>query len=73
MYGSLGIFAAYPFGHILYNEFNISPENDYIQFSNSFLLYFMMGFCYLGGLYIYAIRVPEKWYPGKFCIWGSSH
>ena len=27
----------------------------------------------LTGAIIYAIRVPEKWYPKTFDIWGSSH
>lgn len=27
-----------------------------------------MGIFYIGGLYIYLKRIPEKWYPGKFDI-----
>ena len=27
-----------------------------------------MGVFYIGGLYIYLKRIPEKWYPGKFDI-----
>ncbi|KAF9514463.1 hypothetical protein BS47DRAFT_1316810 [Hydnum rufescens UP504] len=29
--------------------------------------------CYLNGALIYASRVPERWYPGTFDIFGSSH
>ena len=27
----------------------------------------------LSGGIIYALRIPERWYPGRFDIWGSSH
>ncbi|KAJ3283459.1 hypothetical protein HK104_010375 [Borealophlyctis nickersoniae] len=32
-----------------------------------------MGALYALGAVIYATRVPEKFYPGKFDIWGHSH
>jgi adiponectin receptor len=31
------------------------------------------GALYILGAAIYATRVPEKWSPGKYDIWGSSH
>lgn len=31
------------------------------------------GALYILGAAIYAARVPEKWYPQRFDIWGSSH
>lgn len=33
----------------------------------------LQGVLYLLGASIYAARVPEKWSPGKYDIWGSSH
>ncbi|KAF2852921.1 hemolysin-III channel protein-like protein Izh2 [Plenodomus tracheiphilus IPT5] len=33
----------------------------------------LQGVLYLLGAAIYAARVPEKWSPGKYDIWGSSH
>lgn len=35
-------------------------------------------FCGLGvlnftGAAIYAARIPERWYPGRFDVWGASH
>lgn len=33
----------------------------------------LQGLLYLLGASIYAARVPEKWSPGKYDIWGSSH
>jgi adiponectin receptor len=32
-----------------------------------------MGSLYLIGAFIYAFRVPERWWPGKFDIIGQSH
>ncbi|KAF1932705.1 HlyIII-domain-containing protein [Didymella exigua CBS 183.55] len=33
----------------------------------------MQGVLYIAGAGLYAARVPEKWAPGRFDIWGSSH
>lgn len=33
----------------------------------------LQGALYTLGAGIYAARVPEKWSPGRFDIWGSSH
>jgi len=33
----------------------------------------LQGFLYILGAAIYAARVPERFYPGKFDILGSSH
>ena len=33
----------------------------------------LQGALYILGAAIYAARIPEKWYPGSFDIWGSSH
>ncbi|KAJ1941659.1 hypothetical protein EC988_006701 [Linderina pennispora] len=34
---------------------------------------FWMAFFYIGGTAIYASRVPERWFPGKFDLWFGSH
>ena len=33
----------------------------------------LQGVLYIVGAGLYAARVPEKWSPGSFDIWGSSH
>lgn len=33
----------------------------------------LMAFLYIAGAVIYAIRIPERIWPGKFDIWGQSH
>lgn len=34
---------------------------------------FAQGFFYILGCIIFASRVPERWYPGKFDLIGASH
>jgi adiponectin receptor len=33
----------------------------------------LMGGTYISGAYIYASKVPEKWFPGRFDYWFGSH
>ncbi|XP_030371324.1 adiponectin receptor protein isoform X2 [Scaptodrosophila lebanonensis] len=33
----------------------------------------LMGTLYILGALLYALRVPERWFPGKFDIWFQSH
>lgn len=33
----------------------------------------LMGVLYIFGAMLYALRVPERWFPGKFDIWFHSH
>lgn len=33
----------------------------------------LMGLLYISGALLYALRVPERWFPGKFDIWFQSH
>ena len=35
--------------------------------------YIMVGICYILGAAIYVNRIPERFFPGKFDFWGSSH
>lgn len=30
-------------------------------------------YCYVTGGLIYAVRIPERWRPGMFDLWGHSH
>ena len=73
MYGSLGVFAAIPMGHLVYSEFFDHSLIGNFSMANSMLYYGLMGVCYLGGLTIYATRCPERYNPGKFDICGASH
>jgi len=33
----------------------------------------LMAFLYIAGAVIYAVRIPERIWPGKFDIWFQSH
>jgi len=33
----------------------------------------LQGVLYIGGAGLYAARIPERWRPGRFDVWGSSH
>lgn len=33
----------------------------------------LMGLLYITGAAFYALRVPERWFPGKFDLWFQSH
>lgn len=73
MYGGLGVFAAIPSFHLLYEELFDNSLIGSFSMSNSLFYYLLMGICYLGGLTIYATRCPERYYPGHFDICGASH
>lgn len=42
-------------------------------YEGSFGWLFLMAALYLSGATIYALRVPERFFPGKFDIWFHSH
>jgi len=73
MYGCLGVFAAIPMPHLIYLSLTTSEKNDNLDFNPSVPYYLAMGASYLGGLVIYAFKLPERWNPGKFDIVGHSH
>jgi len=73
MYGSLGVFAAFPMPHLIYLSWSRTDQNDHLDFSPSLPYYLAMGVSYLGGLIIYTSKWPEKCRPGKFDIFGHSH
>jgi adiponectin receptor len=73
MYGGLGITNFFPYIHIFILGYKSSPENDYLPFNESALWILLMGLLYLGGLVIYTLRIPERFFPKTFDIWLNSH
>lgn len=65
---SFGISAGLPIIHSMIFDVNGFNSDDF-----SFFYWFLGGFCYIFGAILYIIRVPERWFPGKFCIIGNSH
>ncbi|KAI5308435.1 hypothetical protein KEM55_005713 [Ascosphaera atra] len=68
MFVAMGLSAVFPVLHGLLMFGVLQMES---QIGLQWLL--LQGFLYILGAYIYAIRVPEKWYPGRFDLFGSSH
>lgn len=64
----LGGFAFIPMGHLIWKH-GISGSHVVI-FRDQLLV---MGAFYIFGACIYAFRFPERYFPGKFDVWFSSH
>lgn len=68
MFVTLGLSALFPVLHGL-KMFGIEQMRN--QAGLSWLV--LQGVLYIVGASIYAARIPEKWYPGRFDVVGSSH
>jgi len=65
---ALGLSGAIPCAHY------VILEGFYHAFSNASLGWLvLMAVLYISGACIYALRVPERFFPGKFDIWFQSH
>ena len=69
LFSGLGACGAFPILHQTFFTWRVVPTPMIV----TFWLELLMGACYLTGAYIYAIAVPEKWKPGRFDVWMSSH
>jgi adiponectin receptor len=58
---------------MLINEWVFDNYGDPFVFTPSVPYFCLLGLSYLGGLYIYTIRCPERNHPGKYNICGHSH
>ncbi|KAJ8658525.1 hypothetical protein O0I10_005878, partial [Lichtheimia ornata] len=65
---ALGILGLVPTFHSTF-IFEADVINDLLPIRTLIL----SGFGYVGGLMIYAYKVPECWFPGCFDIWFASH
>lgn len=66
----LGLSAGIPF---LYMFFNSSKYQEFYLPSRNGWTWLMGGVVYIGGALIYGFKVPEKYFPFKFDLVGSSH
>ncbi|KAM7538432.1 hypothetical protein Aperf_G00000068986 [Anoplocephala perfoliata] len=65
---SLGLSAVVPFVHYML------LEGFWDTISSSAVGWLvLMAFLYIAGALVYALRIPECFYPGKFDIWFQSH
>eukprot|EP00743_Colponemidia_sp_Colp-15_P002432 GILK01002636.1.p1 GENE.GILK01002636.1~~GILK01002636.1.p1 ORF type:complete len:524 (+),score=62.34 GILK01002636.1:45-1574(+) len=67
---ALGICAGTPFTHLLI-KFGFM-QHGYAA-HRVFLYALVMGFLYIFGAVMYGVRIPERFRPGFFDIWGHSH
>ena len=64
----LGLYGVVPAIHILLTEGLEEAEDAYAPWG---LL--LMAVIYISGGGLYVLRIPERFFPGKFDVWGSSH
>jgi len=70
MFSGLGLVGIVPIMHQLLFTWRELPP----PILRMALLYeFPMAACYLTGVMCFVVRVPERWFPGKFDIWFQSH
>jgi adiponectin receptor len=63
MFIALGLSTVIPVIHLVFFKQYV---HGYVE--PTLINWFLGGVCYIGGCLIYINRIPEKWYPGKFCI-----
>jgi len=68
MFVALGLSGVIPATHYIIAE-GLYHAIQYAAFGWLILMAFM----YIAGATIYAMRIPERLWPGKFDIWFSSH
>ncbi|ORZ06711.1 pPR-type GPCR protein [Absidia repens] len=68
MFLALGLFGVVPALHGIY-VYGLARSLDTISLLNMLV----MGGSYVGGALIYGARIPERWSPGTFNIFGASH
>lgn len=66
---TFGICSGIPIIHFFIGGKNIKGYNNDIRF----FYWYLGGITYVIGAVLYLIRLPEKYFPGKFDIFGSSH
>lgn len=67
-FSMLGMFGLVPWGHVVWQKVYLHPTVSRVM-----LLDAVMATCYVLGAAVYANRVPEKWFPGKFDLFFHSH
>ncbi|KAJ3125686.1 hypothetical protein HK098_008278 [Nowakowskiella sp. JEL0407] len=68
MFLGMGLSSILPVGHAV-----AAYGYNFMQYAMSLDYLILMGVLYVCGTLIYAFRIPEKWYPGKFDLVFHSH
>lgn len=72
LYGGLGLVNVFPFGQMIYLAFFSTFSGD-LPVNVGYIYVFLSAISYLGGLYIYTHKFPERRFPKRFDIWLNSH
>ncbi|CAK7563673.1 MAG: hypothetical protein SEPTF4163_001547 [Sporothrix epigloea] len=76
LFVALGVSGVVPIAHsLLLLEQGDTLGARYLQLNARMGLDWVLlqGLLYVAGAFLYAARWPERWGPGRFDIWGSSH
>lgn len=68
MFVILGLSSAFPLIYI-----SIAGDPRYVNPEWLSIPYYQGGFAYIAGALLYALRLPERYFPVKFDNFGSSH
>ena len=69
LFTALASFGFFPWIHNVFFVWKVVPTPIW----HGFLLELLMGFCYVSGAYCYAMKIPEKYWPGLFDVFGCGH
>lgn len=73
LFAGFGLTNLVPISHLIINEVIYDNYGDSYQFLPSLPYLILLGASYLGGLYVYTVRCPERYNPGKYNLCGHSH
>ena len=73
MFVGFGSSLCIPICHVLINDIFYDNYGDPFSFVPSIPYILLLGASYIGGVYIYVIRCPERNRPGKYNVCGHSH
>jgi len=73
LFAGFGISLGIPVAHMVINEIFYENYGDPFVFTSSVPYIALLGASYLGGVYIYVVRCPERNRPGKYNVCGHSH
>ena len=72
LFAGFGISVFIPCTHMMINEFLYDNYGDNFKFGPALPYLILLGASYLGGLYVYTVRCPERYHPGKVIRFGMS-
>jgi len=73
LWGLLGLTNLVPMSHMIYLNWTQGSDPRSLPLSELLGGIVAETVCYLGGLVIYVVRFPERYFPKKFDIWLNSH